>query len=90
MSGTYSYTWQPTMAGNYQITATFAGSNSYGSSYAETHAVVVDAQTTSAPTTSTISFGSTTTDSLAMYIVAGVIAIVIAIAIVGVLLLKKK
>ncbi len=90
MSGTFSYTWAPTMAGNYQITATFIGSNSYGSSWAETHTIVVDAQTTIAPVTSTINLGQTTTDSLAMYVVAGVIAIIIAIAIVGLVLLKKK
>ena len=64
--------------------------NSYGSSWAESHAIVVDAQASTAPTTNTINLGQTTTDSLAMYIVAGVIAIIIAIAIIGVLLLKKK
>jgi len=90
VSGTYAFTWTPTMAGNWQITATFAGTNSYGSSWAETHATVVDAQASTAPTTNTINLGQTTTDSLAMYIVAGVIAIIIAIAIIGVLLLKKK
>ena len=43
MSGTFSYTWAPTITGDYKITATFGGSQSYGSSYAETHAVVVSA-----------------------------------------------
>ncbi|MGZ4851061.1 MAG: outer membrane protein assembly factor BamB family protein [Candidatus Bathyarchaeia archaeon] len=90
VSGTYAFAWTPTMAGNWQITATFAGTNSYGSSWAESHAIVVDAQASTAPTTNTINLGQTTTDSLAMYIVAGVIAIIIAIAIIGVLLLKKK
>jgi outer membrane protein assembly factor BamB len=90
MSGTFAYTWTPQMAGNYQITATFMGSNSYGSSWAETHANVVNAQTSTAPTNTQISLGQTTTDSLAMYLVVGVIAIIIAIAIIGVLLLKKK
>ena len=91
MSGTYAFTWTPNIAGNYQITATFMGSNSYGNSWAETHANVVDAQaTTPAPTTTIISNGQTTTDSLVMYIVAGVIAIIIANAIIGILLLRKK
>ncbi len=90
MSGTYALTWAPTLAGNYQITSTFMGSNSYGSSWAETHAAVVEAQATSAPTTSVINLGQTTTDSLLMYLVAGVIAIIIAIGIVGVLLLRKR
>ncbi len=90
ISGTFAYTWTPNLAGNWQITTTFMGSNSYGSSWAEAHANVVDAPTTSTPTTTTISIGQTTTDALMMYIVAGVIAIIIAIAIVGLLLLKKK
>jgi len=90
MSGTFSYTWTPTIVGNYQITATFAGSNSYGSSYGETHAVVVNAQTTSTPTSTNISIGQTTTDTLAMYIIGGVIAIIIAIALVGIFLFRKK
>ena len=90
MSGTYALAWAPTIAGNYQITATFMGSNSYGSSWAETHAIVVDTQLSTTAPTQTISLGQTTTDALGMYIIAGVIAIIIAIAIVGILLLKKK
>jgi len=51
----------------------------------------VDTQaTTPAPTTSTINIGQTTTDSLVMYIIAGVIAIIIANAIIGILLIRKK
>jgi hypothetical protein len=91
MSGTFGYTWAPTTVGQYTIYATFAGDDSYGSSFATTYATVANAvTTTAAPTTSAINLGQTTTDSLAMYVVAGVIAIIIAIAIVGVLLLKKK
>jgi hypothetical protein len=90
VSGTYALTWTPTIPGNYQITATFGGTNSYGSSWAETHANVVNAQTSTAPTNTQTSLGLTTTDSLAMYLIVGVIAIIIAIAIVGVLLLKRK
>jgi hypothetical protein len=90
VSGTYALTWTPTIPGNYQITATFGGTNSYDSSWAETHANVVNAQTSTAPTNTQTSLGLTTTDSLAMYLVVGVIAIIIAIAIVGVLLLKRK
>ncbi len=58
MSGTFKKTWTPTEAGEYMIIATFSGSNSYGSSYAETPIVVVDntpsasAQPTQTPPTS--------------------------------------
>ena len=89
MSGTFSYTWTPTIPGDYKITATFPGSNSYGSSWAETHANVVNAPTTTAaPTTAAPSNVATTTD-LMTYIVAVGIAIIIAIAIVGIVLYKK-
>src|SRR5450759_1245910 len=43
ISGTFSYVWTPTIAGLYKITATFAGDDSYGSSYAQAAAVVVNA-----------------------------------------------
>jgi hypothetical protein len=43
-SGTFSYTWTtPDVPGDYAITATFEGSESYWGSYAETHATVTQA-----------------------------------------------
>ncbi|HLN45109.1 MAG TPA: hypothetical protein VK209_05330 [Candidatus Sulfotelmatobacter sp.] len=36
ISGSFSYMWKPKTEGQYKITATFAGSPSYGSSFAET------------------------------------------------------
>jgi outer membrane protein assembly factor BamB len=84
-SGTFGFTWAPTIAGQYQITATYAGDDSYGSSSATTYASVV------APTaTSTVApVNLATTNDLMTYMVAGVIAIIIAIAIVGLLILRK-
>jgi outer membrane protein assembly factor BamB len=35
LSGTYSFFWEPPIEGKYTIIATFAGSKSYGASYAE-------------------------------------------------------
>ena len=69
-SGTYSYTWAPTISGTYKITATFAGSQSYGSSYAETSAVVVNAPATVTPTPTQTSAPSNlaTTSDLMTYI----------------------
>jgi hypothetical protein len=52
ISGSYGYSWKPTMEGTYQITATFAGTNSYGSSYDMTYLTVgpATAQPSAAPT----------------------------------------
>ncbi len=36
-SGTFGYTWKPTLAGMYTVTATFMGDESYGSSFATTY-----------------------------------------------------
>ena len=87
-TGTFAYTWTPTIAGNYKITATFAGDDSYGSSFATSYANVVNAPTTVAPTTSTIT-GFATTNDLETLIAVAVIAIIIAIAIATVLNLRK-
>jgi hypothetical protein len=54
MSGLFSQVFTPTIAGKYTIIATFEGSNSYDSSYAETAIVAVTAPSASptvAPTT---------------------------------------
>ncbi len=89
-SGTFAYTWAPTIAGNYKVTATFTGDDSYGSSFAATYTTVVSATTTTAPTPTASPLNLATTTDLMTYIVAGVIAIIIAIAIVGVLMLRKR
>jgi len=88
-SGTFGYTWTPTIAGQYKITATFAGDNSYGYSSAETYATAVTPTTTPTPTTTAAPSNLATTTDLMTYIVVGVIAIIIAIAIVGVILFRK-
>jgi hypothetical protein len=87
MSGTYSYTWTPTISGDYKISATFMGDGSYGSSWAETHTTVVDAPAASA-TPSAISFDAVNNTIMTGLTVVG-IAIIIAIA-VAVLLLRKR
>jgi outer membrane protein assembly factor BamB len=86
MSGTYAFEWQPTMAGQYTITATFMGTASYGSSYGQTYAVVVDAPATPEPSTST----TTANPPYELYTVGTGIAVIIAVALVGLLLLRKK
>jgi len=73
--------------GTYTVIATFAGSNSYGSSYSES-AFTVNAAPTVAPTATPQSNLATAAD-LMTYMVAVAIAIIIAIAIVGFLILRK-
>jgi hypothetical protein len=89
-SGAYGFTWTPTVAGDYKIIATFGGSASYGMSWAQTYATVSDAQATSALPTQTTLTGIATQSDIMTYMAIAVIAIIIAIAIATVLMLKKK
>jgi hypothetical protein len=87
-SGMYTFTWMPDITGNYTVTATFAGSQSYYPSSAETSFYANVPAATPAPTAAPLTNTATTTD-LMMYMVPSVIAIIIAIAIVGFLILRK-
>jgi len=91
-SGNFGYQWTPTTAGLYKVYATFAGSNSYYSSYAGTYATVatVASTTTPVPTVTSVPSNLATTSDLMTYISVVGIAIIIAIAIVGALILRKK
>jgi hypothetical protein len=88
--GTFSYAWAPPKEGTYTVTATFAGDYSYGSSTAAT-AVSVGPAPTATPTISPTTGASNvaTTTDLMIYIVGTGIAIIIAVAIVGILMLRK-
>jgi len=87
VSGAYSLMWTPDIPGKYTVIATFTGSNSYYASYAETTFGVDQApEPTVAPTAPPASMAET-------YITGFGIAIIAAIAIVGVvlaLLLRKR
>jgi len=87
VSGAYSLMWTPDIPGKYTVIATFAGSNSYYASYAQTTFGVDQApEPTVAPTAPPASMAET-------YITGFGIAIIAAIAIVGVvlaLLLRKR
>jgi hypothetical protein len=87
-SGMFTLTWTPDIPGNFTVIANFAGSNSYWPSSAETSFSATEAPATPAPTAATISNTATTSDLL-MYMSVSVIAIIIAIAIVGLLLYRK-
>ena len=85
-SGLFKKLWKPDVPGEYTVIATFAGSESYWASYAETAVGVVEAAAVT-PSAETI-----VPDNTPIYaaIVGVGIAIIIAVAIVGILLLRKR
>ncbi len=86
MSGTYGFEWAPTIAGQYVITATFMGSESYGSSYGQTYATVVNAPVeTVAPTPSAV-----TNPPYEMYTLGMGVAVIVVVLIATMLLLRRK
>ncbi|XHH10245.1 MAG: PQQ-binding-like beta-propeller repeat protein [Candidatus Bathyarchaeia archaeon] len=88
-SGTFGFEWQPETAGMYQITATFMGDDSYGSSFATTYATV--SQSTEQPQTPTASINFESVNNTTITAVVGTgIAIIVAIAVVGLLVSRKK
>jgi hypothetical protein len=89
INGQYTLPYKPEVPGTYTVIATFAGTNSYYSSSAETH-ILVGENTATATPTAIVQSNLATTQDLLTYIVGAAVAIIIAIAVVGALLLKKK
>jgi hypothetical protein len=89
VSGSFQYAWTPPNEGVYKITATFAGDDSYGSSWEETGLSVGPAPASPTPTPEQ---PQTQPDNTPLYmLVLGVgIAIIIAVAIVGIMLYRKR
>jgi hypothetical protein len=83
-SGSFSYMFTPEVPGKYTVIATFAGSESYWSSYAETAIGVSEAAPATPPPQYPVPVDST------LPIVAATIVLLIAIAIVGIMLLRKR
>jgi len=87
-NGAYSLMWTPDISGKYTVIATFAGSNAYYGSSAETAFAVDDA--TATPTPQALQ----TQSAADLYLVPGIIGIIVAIIVVGLvlalLLLKKR
>ncbi|MFB3888270.1 MAG: PQQ-binding-like beta-propeller repeat protein [Candidatus Bathyarchaeia archaeon] len=82
--GVFKKLWTPPTTGEYTIRATFPGSDSYGSSTAETAAGVSTAAATQKTEVTTPAV------PVDLYIIAATIVILVAIAIVAVLVLRKK
>ena len=87
-NGFFSLAWQPDISGKYTVTATFAGTNAYYGSSAQTAFFAVDSPSaTPVPTTAS-------TSATDQYFVPAVAAIIASIAIVGIvlgmLLIRKR
>lgn len=81
-NGYYTLTWQPDIPGDYRVYAQFAGNNGYWPSRAVTSFAVEPETATPNPTQA-----STPISAADLYLLPGIIAIIIAIAIVGAVLL---
>jgi hypothetical protein len=84
-SGMFSYQWTPEVPGKYTVIATFAGSESYWSSYAET-AIGVQEVPPATPTPTP----AAPLPPYEMYTIGTGVAIIAAVAIVGLMLLRKR
>jgi hypothetical protein len=87
--GTFGYTWTPPSAGQYTIIATFAGDWSYGNSGAATTVTVSAAAATPTPVQTQAPINAATPNDIMTYVVLAAVAIIIAIAIATVLILRK-
>jgi outer membrane protein assembly factor BamB len=87
--GFFTLNWTPDISGQYTVYASFAGSDAYWPSHAVTSFAVDSAAATPAPT-ATPQADIATNGNLMTSMAVGVIAIIIAIAIVGLLLLRKR
>ncbi len=86
VSGTFGYAWTPPDEGLYTITASFAATESYGSSWAETHVAV-------GPAPTPIEFPpqeQVVVPDYTMTIIAAAIAMILAVAVATVLILRKR
>jgi len=88
-SGYYSMTWTPPIAGNYTITATFAGSNSYWGSYATNSIYAGATPATPQPAATPQSLTPVNNNVITLGIAAIVVVIVIG-AILAILMLRKR
>ncbi len=83
--GMFTFTWKPDIEGDYTVVASFAGSESYWPSHAESSFTVTAATPTASPNPPVV-----TLPPLETYILGTGVAIIIAIAIAAVLIIKKR
>ncbi|NLB75717.1 MAG: hypothetical protein GX799_04525 [Crenarchaeota archaeon] len=78
--GVYSFAWTPDISGEFTVYASFEGSKSYYPSRGQAAFVIESEQATPSPT------DATNTSAADIYLLPGIIAIIIAIIVVGVAL----
>jgi hypothetical protein len=84
-SGTFGFTWEPEVPGQYRVTATFMGDDSYGSSFATTYVSVGEAPSTATPEP------EPTVDYMPMmYAILAAVVVAIIIGIVAILVALRK
>jgi hypothetical protein len=83
-NGAFTFTWTPDIEGSYTVIASFAGSESFYPAQAESSFVVSSAAPTQAP------YPEVSVPSNEMYFIASTIAIIIAIAIATIILMRKR
>ena len=83
-NGYFTLTWTPDITGNYEVIATFAGTNGYWRSTSETSFNVMDAHATPTPTTALIASNNDT------YIMGSAIIIVVVIVGSVIVLMQRK
>jgi hypothetical protein len=86
--GAFSLAWTPDISGSYTVIATFAGSQAYWGSSAEASFYASDAPTIT-PTNGSQSNAATIADIM-MFTVGAAIAVIIAVAIATILILRKR
>ena len=79
----FTFSWKPDIEGSYTVIASFAGSNSYYPSSAESSFVVNSALPTASP------YPTITVPSTEMYFAASTVAIIAVMVIIGALMLRK-
>jgi outer membrane protein assembly factor BamB len=89
LNGCYSFNWKPDITGKYTVYATFAGSQSYWPSNAET-AFAVDQASTATPATTSQPIDMQPTQNYVLAIGAAVIIVVLVIGALILLTLKKR
>ena len=91
MSGVFKKLWTPPTEGEYTITATFAGSYSYGSSYAET-VIGVTAIPAASPTVSpsVVPEPEASAAAVDVYVIAAAVVVIIVVVAVAAVFLRKR
>ena len=89
VSGTFSFLWKPDQVGKYTVTATFMGSPSYSSSFAET-AVGVDAAPATNNNNNNNNVGVAPDNTMLLYGILGAVVVAIILAVIAIAVVVRK